>query len=290
MSLVEQYLQRPRTARDFASYYDLFRKYQSDYQVEDILKGSAGPEILERAKHARFDERLSLLGLILGKLNTEFRELAEEEDIIKNIFNSLKVIHSGMLKKGAVLTGLIQEEAEREKNRLSRDKQGGFVSRWEERIRRMSILALLQEGEKLRKLDPEKEKDPWKVLKKDYDARVKRSKKKAGEIDNQLTQAFAFLGDAFSDGDGECQETLILVTELTSSAYASRFLQAHGNAAYFDHNKGLLFFERQQALLTEIDQLDQLAELDLEKISEETQEEIQEEIQGETQGDSERAG
>ena len=59
--LVVQYLQNRKIAKSFAVYYDLFRKYRSDYQVDKILAGKAGKEIAGRAKAAKFDERLSLL-------------------------------------------------------------------------------------------------------------------------------------------------------------------------------------------------------------------------------------
>ena len=39
--LVAQYLQNKKIAKEFAIYYDLFRKYQSDYQVDQILAGKA---------------------------------------------------------------------------------------------------------------------------------------------------------------------------------------------------------------------------------------------------------
>ena len=44
--LVGQYLQNPKVAKNFAIYYDLFNKYKSDYQVNDILAGKAYIESL----------------------------------------------------------------------------------------------------------------------------------------------------------------------------------------------------------------------------------------------------
>ena len=63
--LIEQYIQNKKIAKSFAVYYDLFNKYRSDYQVNDILAGKASDSIKNCAKAARFDERLSLLGLML---------------------------------------------------------------------------------------------------------------------------------------------------------------------------------------------------------------------------------
>lgn len=73
--LIGQYLQNEEIARNFAVYYDLFRKYKSDYQVDSILSGTAESAIKTRAKEARFDERLAVLGLILDAILSELREV-----------------------------------------------------------------------------------------------------------------------------------------------------------------------------------------------------------------------
>lgn len=66
--LIDQFLQDESIAERFAQYYLLFTKYRSDYQISAILAGSAPDEIRERARAARFDERLALARLILDAL------------------------------------------------------------------------------------------------------------------------------------------------------------------------------------------------------------------------------
>ncbi len=67
--LVIQYLQEEKIAKNFAIYYDLFNKYKADYQVDNILAGKANDEIKSRARSAKFDERISLLGLLLDAVS-----------------------------------------------------------------------------------------------------------------------------------------------------------------------------------------------------------------------------
>ena len=59
--LMGQYLQHPPTTKQFAIYYDLWLKYRSDYQVDAILDGEAPAAILDRAKAAKFDERMACI-------------------------------------------------------------------------------------------------------------------------------------------------------------------------------------------------------------------------------------
>ncbi len=75
--LIGQYLQDRQIAKGFAVYYDLFRKYRSDYQVDAILGGKATPVIERRAEQAKFDERLSLLSLLLDAAGNDLRTVSE---------------------------------------------------------------------------------------------------------------------------------------------------------------------------------------------------------------------
>ena len=74
-----QYLQNRKIAKDFAVYYDLFNKYRSDYQVDKILSGKVEESIKDRARKAKFDERLSLLGLLLDGVTEHLRSVCAVE-------------------------------------------------------------------------------------------------------------------------------------------------------------------------------------------------------------------
>ena len=53
--LIEQFLQDDDISDRFDTYYLLFNKYRSDYQVESILAGQASEDIVKRAQDAKFD-------------------------------------------------------------------------------------------------------------------------------------------------------------------------------------------------------------------------------------------
>ena len=63
---------------------------------------------------------------------------------------------------------------------------------------------------------------------------------------------FLFCEDVFGDG----QEMLILVTELTISYYGAHFISRYGCKEYFNHNKELLFYERQKEIIRQIEDFD----------------------------------
>lgn len=115
--LVAQYLQNRKIAKDFAIYYDLFSKYKSDYQVPAILAGKAGADIVSRAKAAKFDERLALLGLLLDAVTEKLREVAQAELAQGELMNALKSVRMELTKSGADVVVKKQIGNLRKKNR-----------------------------------------------------------------------------------------------------------------------------------------------------------------------------
>lgn len=91
-TLVGQYLHNEKIVKEFTAYYELYNKYKKDYKVEEILNGTNSAQEVERARIAKFDERLSLLGMLLDKLESEMRENLETADYLTELMKVLKII------------------------------------------------------------------------------------------------------------------------------------------------------------------------------------------------------
>jgi hypothetical protein len=63
-------LQDEEVARDFTAYYDLYNKYKDDYRVSEILDGTADSTVYQRAMKAGYDEKMSLVNLVLDGIVT----------------------------------------------------------------------------------------------------------------------------------------------------------------------------------------------------------------------------
>ena len=85
---VVQYLQDEKIARDFADYYELYNKYKNVYRIPEILEGKI-PEDSLSIKNAPFDEKLSLLGLLLDSLGQEFVSYAGKKSAQESFFEQL---------------------------------------------------------------------------------------------------------------------------------------------------------------------------------------------------------
>ena len=90
------------------------------------------------------------------------------------------------------------------------------------------------------------------VIKAEFDKLTKQLKTDADKAGKKLSNAFIFCEDVFAEG----QEMLILVTELTISYYGAHFISRYGCKEYFNHNKELLFYERQKEIIGQLEKLE----------------------------------
>ena len=122
--LIGQYLQNKKVAKDFAIYYDLFNKYKSDYQVDKILEGKADAEIKNRAKAAKFDERLALLGLLIDGITEKLKACSNSEQVLSGLVAVLKSYRMEVAKLGsnpvaAMKKAILAKEKDLEKGKLA---------------------------------------------------------------------------------------------------------------------------------------------------------------------------
>ena len=243
--LIGQYLQNRKIARDFSIYYDLFNKYKSDYQVLSIMDGNASEEIKNRAASAKFDERLSLIGLILDAVTGELKAVVNKESTVTGLLEILKAIKKEISAGTESITALIDRYIARERAAIAAGKKNGSLSDEAGMVKNRTISLLEEEKYKLLSLkNLPSDDEAFKMLKKSFDAEVLNLKKDAEKAGSHLNNAFVFAENAFPGK----QELLILVTELTINYYSSKFISRYGSEKYFEHNKDLLFYERQQEI------------------------------------------
>ena len=249
--LIAQYVQNKKIAKDFAVYYDLFNKYKSDYQIDNIINGKVGDEIVRRAVDAKFDERLALLGLLIDGMNEKLRDVCASEMALVESLDALKRIKVN-LRKNTDVVGELEKQIEQRREILSVSKRSGNLSSDKE-LSLNNAIGILEDGIKqIREKNTQDGEASFGVIKEEYEKQVKQLRMLVSKTSVQLNNIFLFCEKAFNDG----QEMLILVTELTANFYSSRFIGRHGCDSYFKHNKELLFYERQKEIIRELENLD----------------------------------
>ena len=249
--LVKQYLQNKKIAKDFAIYYDLFNKYKSDYQVDKILDGKADEAIVSRAKAAKFDERLSLLGLLIDGVSEYLRGVNNLELSLSELLKCLKSVRIELARPNSNADVALNNQTKALETRIAQGKLASTLSVDDEYACRNAINTLENMRAVVIEKSPKDGNEAFEIIKTEFDKRTKDLKKQAEEAGKKLSNVFLFCENAFGDG----QEMLILVTELTISYYGARFISRYGCKEYFAHNKELLFYERQKEIIREIENL-----------------------------------
>ena len=250
--LIAQYLQNPKIAKSFAVYYDLFNKYKSDYQVDQILLGKATPEIKERAKAAKFDERLSLISLLLDYLGEEFREIFETEKALTSVMEAVKNVRLELVRPKADGMALLDKQIEKLETKIQNGKISAAYSTEQILVFHRAIDFLEKMKTTLLEKQPNDAKVFFEVIKTDFGTLTKNLKKTTDQATKKLSNAFKFCEEVFDEG----QEILIFVTELTINYYSTYFISRYGCKEYYKHNKELLFYERQKEIIRNIEMLD----------------------------------
>ena len=89
-TVVGEFLHHKDVAEDAAAYFDLYQKYKDDYGIPLILEGKIRSEVFARIYDAAFDERLSVVNLLLDGLQNLFRSYGKEKAKTDRDFAALK--------------------------------------------------------------------------------------------------------------------------------------------------------------------------------------------------------
>lgn len=241
--VIYQYIQHRTAAKDFANYLELYYKYKTDYKVEDILEGKWDDRTLEKVRTAPFDEHLSIVSLLNGRLSELFRECRSQDSYIARLYEYLICYRDNrsvmMLDDVRIMA---EKDLQQQKNAelLTREEEM-IMSRVTEALNRFSVQLkgelYIGDGafEEVRAMFL-KEKQELEAMT-EHTSRI-------------LENAFRFLEDAF----GESQEMVAFVTEINANYYGVWFIGENGSDLYYRYNKGLLFDERRQDIARQMEQ------------------------------------
>ena len=250
--LVHQYLQHRKIAKDFTNYLDLYRKYRSDYRVDDILRGSYAPQAVEKLQAAPFDERLSVLGLLLSRLSEGFQKAYEVDLMVTDLHGALLKLRERFASPYCQATPWQQlffaliEETE---TAFSTKRKAGLLEKDQERARLKMLERLNAFFAAAQKTGLHDKEEIFGFCKEQFAGEVAARETAIEDAAAMLENAFAFLEEVFGAG----QEMVIFITELTTNFYSVKFISEHGSEKYYQYNQELLFDDKQKTILQDIE-------------------------------------
>lgn len=243
-----------RVVKEFCAYYELYQKYKNDYRAEEILSGTVSEQAKDKARKADFDERLSLMGMLIDKLRQEIRDNILDSDILNEIMGPLRALKKKAAEEERtddLLTLLSQQREGRQKAMDSLQKAGALSARDKKKSR--EVVRFLSAGEKmLRTADKADAKEAFLLLEGLFQEEVAAYRQRTQNVQKKLHFLFQFVEDTFGSGN----EMLLLMTECTVQEDCAKFISLYGSEDYRRHNEELMLTERGDELLTKIEALE----------------------------------
>ena len=244
--VVGQYIQLPQVARDFAGYLELYRKYQKTYQVEAILSGTAPSVTALELGAAPFDEKLSVLGLVLSRLSETAGNTRRQDALTERLHAALTELRDRLPEADAqTILGQILWKR-REKLRVA--GEAGQLQKEERHLAQREIRILETYQSQLVSRDAKEADAVMELVREWFSEEVDRREQLGTQCGAYFDNAFHFLEQAL----GQSQELVIFVTEITAGYDTSWFVENFGCDAYFRHNKELLFDDRRRQIRADI--------------------------------------
>ena len=182
-TLIDQYLRNDSVVKEFAAYYELYNKYKRDYHIEEILEGVVTDEVVTRAAAASFDERLSLLSMLMDRVISDIRNCLVNTDYL-----------------------------------ISLNPKASAVSREDERIKRLSVRFLEEAYKEAIKSD-----EPFERVRDKYNSELALVKGRSEELKKELSYLFDFAGRAFKEGNEMLILTTEMTVNTYTSRFIARY-------------------------------------------------------------------
>lgn len=251
--VVGQYIQHGKAARDFANYLELFEKYRTDYRIEEVLAGRFEKFAVDKLKLASFDEKFSVVGLLVGHLGTRFYAYYEMDLYVTTLYEKLKgwkrEMGEGTSPSASLALLLDREQADYER----KENAGQFTA--PARHAAVKTIGFLKARLKEAEAGEREGLMPEEIFTGAAGHFGQESAKRENmvlETGGALQNAFDFLELAF----GDSQEMVIFITELNTNPYSIQFISENGCDSYYKYNKKLLFEEEQRNILKELDDIE----------------------------------
>ena len=230
---IYEYLHHEDIAEDVFAYYLVYKKYQDDY----ILNGNVSSTIYARLFNADFDERVSVVNLVMDGLLRQVNIYSFEKHctdlwfgFLKNYRNHMDVSYVDHVKE---FIALYHDKLQAELLSDAQKHEYEFVL---EQIQKVNVDESLDS------------KSRFDCSTKPFFKQKENMESIELDLKLQIENAFEFMESAFKNG----QEMTIFVTNLTMSAEMALYLSSHTIGIYEKYKQVLLIGSQKARLLDEL--------------------------------------
>ena len=247
--VVGQYIQHERISVEFAEYYELYQKYQQDYQIAEILKGKPSEAMVKKVSHAPFDERVSVVNLLFSGVRQAVREVVLQEEVLEKVFEILKLLKEP--QEGGKLLERLGDYVDNLRMEREQKQKEGLLERKEDRTIRKALELLENYRLLLKKESGESWEEAFDILRSAFGETRGEWEEAWDQAAASLECAFDFMEAAFYN----TQEMVIFVSGINTDYSCVRFLETYECERYIRYNKDLLFEDAGAQIRKRIEEL-----------------------------------
>lgn len=238
---IGQYIAKPDIAMDFANYLTLYYKYEKAYSVKDILSGNIADTVRKRLVTAPFDERISVVSLVLSGLNTHFKEYYLYDSVVSGIHKLLKEFKENEDESFEDIVLEFNENYYRELN-------AGLMDNQEQLIRQRQAKALEEMNNELKATGNVSHREQFAAAAGKFSELLEARENICDLCSSTLENAFDFMEEMFAFGP----ESVYFVTELAAGFYSLNYISDNGCERFYKYNKSMLKDDARDRLIKEL--------------------------------------
>ena len=237
MDLVSQYIQNEKIARDFSIYYELYQKYRKMYDREAILSHQYDGKVMEQARKARLDERITLVSLLLDEVFVHMDACSRKRAALKIVKEELKASQQQLSEEqteAGILEIFLRMQEQIEK-RADAQQDAANVA---EALGLLNTIRQQISGQQ----------HTYEVCKQIYGGQVEELKDKVAHTQRQIGNLLDFLKETYGVGN----ELGLAVNDLTMAPQAAAFIGQFLSLDYFAASNRLQLHRREDEILHEL--------------------------------------
>ena len=234
--IVGEYICDPATATDFANYLELYYVYERTYNMESIFAGNADPMLNRRLSEAPFDEKVSVISILLGRLSRGFRDYAILENTVDNVFDALKTFRKNMQTADRPPISIFADIIQSVNAAYTRKKEAGLYASDDDKSMVKTINVLEEMSRKLAGDGTADAGSAFELVRTEFEQLNGQREKMCDRVSAELNNTYAFVENAF----GESPQLVLFTTELAAGSHSMHFNEENGCDAFYRNNKGLI--------------------------------------------------
>ena len=247
---METTVEGKRIAVDFVNFLELFHKYENKYRIKDILENGDISAELPGYEEAGFDEKISVVSMMLSGLNNYFIKTYREEEYLKRLFNVLKRAKE---EEGYKTVCELYEDERKEYEKLT---LGRALDKVQDKIYLKTISKL---SELISLYDGAKEEEFSSKMSEFFAEEKKAVLEISEKAEKALSNAINFMEKYFTPSEDSEElalasgsEMVYFISELETNYYSMNFIREHSSVDLKKYGKLLKTSSMREKLMSEI--------------------------------------